>query len=242
MPEPRRLSTADAGFGAALERLLAFEATQDAAVERATGEILEAVRTRGDAALLEFTARFDRWTPASAASLQVPIEDARAALRDLPAGEREALELAAARIRTYHERQVQDSWRVDGGDGTVLGQQVTPIDRVGLYVPGGKAAYPSSVLMSAIAAKVAGVGELVMVTPTPDVFNMCLFALPMCVLFYVGIFAGYLLVLHRENRKFPWARVIKVTLIVLLAIAGMLYVAIAKYGYKIVPHWPFLKH
>jgi sec-independent protein translocase protein TatC len=80
------------------------------------------------------------------------------------------------------------------------------------------------------------------VTPTPDVFNMCLFALPMCVLFYVGIFAGYLLVLHRENRKFPWARVIKVTLIVLLAIAGMLYVAIAKYGYKIVPHWPFLKH
>jgi histidinol dehydrogenase len=168
VPEPRRLSTADAGFGAALERLLAFEATQDAAVERATGEILEAVRTRGDAALLEFTARFDRWTPASAASLQVPIEDARAALRDLPAREREALELAAARIRTYHERQVQDSWRVDGGDGTVLGQQVTPIDRVGLYVPGGKAAYPSSVLMSAIAAKVAGVGELVMVTPTPD--------------------------------------------------------------------------
>jgi histidinol dehydrogenase len=168
VPEPRRLSTADAGFGAALERLLAFEATQDAAVERATGEILEAVRTRGDAALVEFTARFDRWTPASAASLQVPIEDARAALRDLPAREREALELAAARIRTYHERQVQDSWRVDGGDGTVLGQQVTPIDRVGLYVPGGKAAYPSSVLMSAIAAKVAGVRELVMVTPTPD--------------------------------------------------------------------------
>jgi histidinol dehydrogenase len=168
VPEPRRLSTADAGFGAALERLLAFEATQDAAVERAIGEILEAVRTRGDAALVEFTARFDRWTPASAASLQVPIEDARAALRDLPAREREALELAAVRIRTYHERQVQDSWRVDGGDGTVLGQQVTPIDRVGLYVPGGKAAYPSSVLMSAIAAKVAGVRELVMVTPTPD--------------------------------------------------------------------------
>ena len=167
MPEPRRLSTADAGFGAALERLLAFEATQDAAVERATGEILEAVRTRGDAALVEFTARFDRWTPASAASLQVPVEDARAALRGLPAREREALELAVARIRTYHERQVQDSWRVDGGDGTVLGQQVTPIDRVGLYVPGGKAAYPSSVLMNALPAKVAGVAELVMVVPTP---------------------------------------------------------------------------
>jgi histidinol dehydrogenase len=166
--EPRRLSTADAGFEAALERLLAFEATQDEAVERATGEILEAVRTRGDAALVEFTARFDRWTPASAASLEVPVEDARAALRGLPAREREALEFAAERIRSYHERQVQVSWRVDGGDGTVLGQQVTPIDRVGLYVPGGKAAYPSSVLMSAIAAKVAGVPELVMVTPTPD--------------------------------------------------------------------------
>jgi histidinol dehydrogenase len=166
--ELRRLSTTDAGFDAALERLLAFEATQDEAVERATGEILEAVRTRGDAALVEFTARFDRWTPASAASLQVPAEDARAALRGLPAREREALEFAAQRIRSYHERQVQVSWRVDGGDGTVLGQQVTPIDRVGLYVPGGKAAYPSSVLMSAIAAKVAGVRELVMVTPTPD--------------------------------------------------------------------------
>jgi len=166
--ELRRLSSADAGFDAALERLLAFEATQDEAVERATGEILEEVRTRGDAALVEFTARFDRWTPASAASLQVPAEDARAALRGLPAREREALEFAAQRIRSYHERQVQVSWRVDGGDGTVLGQQVTPIDRVGLYVPGGKAAYPSSVLMSAIAAKVAGVRELVMVTPTPD--------------------------------------------------------------------------
>jgi histidinol dehydrogenase len=166
--EPRRLSSADAGFDAALERLLAFEATQDEAVELATAQILEAVRTRGDAALVEFTARFDRWTPASPASLQVPTEDARAALRELPTGQREALEFAAARIRSYHERQVQVSWRIDGGDGTVLGQQVTPIDRVGLYVPGGKAAYPSSVLMSAIAAKVAGVRELVMVTPTPD--------------------------------------------------------------------------
>jgi histidinol dehydrogenase len=168
VPEARRLSTRDAGFGAALERLLAFEAAQDEGVERATGEILEAVRTRGDAALLEYTARFDRWTPAGPEALGVPLAAAGEALRKLDPREREALEFAAARIRSYHERQVQESWRIDGGDGTVLGQQVTPIDRVGLYVPGGKAAYPSSVLMSAVAAKVAGVRELVMVTPTPD--------------------------------------------------------------------------
>ncbi|MGZ5040317.1 MAG: histidinol dehydrogenase [Usitatibacter sp.] len=168
MPEPRRLSTRDAGFEAALARLLAFEAAQDEGVERATAEILEAVRTRGDAALLEYTARFDRWSPASAQELAVPLGEAREALRALGAREREALEFAAARIRSSHERQVQESWRIDGGDGTVLGQQVTPLDRVGLYVPGGKAAYPSSVLMSAVAAKVAGVPELVMVTPTPD--------------------------------------------------------------------------
>lgn len=165
--ELRRLASTEAGFDAALAKLLAFESAQDEGVERATGEILEAVRSRGDAALVELTERFDRWKPRSAAALHVPLDDARAALRALPAGEREALEFAAARIRAYHERQLQDSWRVDGGDGTVLGQQVTPIDRVGMYVPGGKAAYPSSVIMGAIAAKVARVPELVMVTPTP---------------------------------------------------------------------------
>jgi histidinol dehydrogenase len=167
MVEARRLSTCDAGFEAELARLLAFEAAQDEGVERATAGILDAVRARGDAALIEYTERFDRWKPASAQALQVPLAQARAALQGLAAREREALEFAAARIRAYHEHQVQDSWRIDGGDGTVLGQQVTPLDRVGLYVPGGKAAYPSSVLMSAIAAKVAGVPELVMVTPTP---------------------------------------------------------------------------
>jgi histidinol dehydrogenase len=166
--EPRRLATDAPGFEAELARLLAFEAAQDERVERATAAILDDVRARGDAALLEYTARFDRWSPASAADLVVPLAEARAALDGLPAGEREALEIAAARIRAYHERQVLSSWRVDEGDGTVLGQQVTPLDRVGLYVPGGKAAYPSSVLMSAVAAKVAGVPELVMVTPTPD--------------------------------------------------------------------------
>ena len=167
MPEPRRLSSADAGFDAELERLLAFETAQDDGVERITADILEAVRERGDAALIELTARFDRWTPARAADLLVPLEVARAALRELPAAERAALEFAAGRIRTFHERQVQESWRVEDRDGTVLGQQVTPLDRVGMYVPGGKAAYPSSVIMGAIAAKVAGVPELVMVTPTP---------------------------------------------------------------------------
>jgi histidinol dehydrogenase len=167
MAEARRLSTRDAGFEAELVRLLAFEAAQDEGVERATAAILDAVRARGDAALIEYTERFDRWKPASARALQVPLAQARAALQGLDAREREALEFAAARIRAYHEHQVQDSWRIDGGDGTVLGQQVTPLDRVGLYVPGGKAAYPSSVLMSAVAAKVAGVPELIMVTPTP---------------------------------------------------------------------------
>jgi len=167
MAEPRRLSSADPGFEAELAKLLAFEAAQDERVERATAEILDAVQERGDAALMEFTARFDRWTPKDATELGVPMDRARAALAKLPAAVRDALELAADRIRTYHERQRQDSWRVAEADGTELGQQVTPLDRVGLYVPGGKAAYPSSVLMSAVAAKVAGVPELVMVTPTP---------------------------------------------------------------------------
>ncbi len=168
MAEVRRLDSTAAGFDAELEKLLAFESAQDEAVERATTEILAAVRARGDAALLEYTARLDRWTPSSAAALVVPPDAAGAALRALPAAQREALEFAAARIRAFHERQQQESWRIDAGDGTVLGQQVTPLDRAGLYVPGGKAAYPSSVLMSAVAAKVAGVRELIMVTPTPD--------------------------------------------------------------------------
>ena len=168
MVEPRRLSSDAPGFEEELARLLAFEAAQDEGVERATAQILEAVRTRGDAALLEYTERFDRWVPGSAEALVVAPAQARAALEGLPAQQREALAFAAGRIRAYHERQLQSSWQVDDGDGTVLGQRITPIDRVGLYVPGGKAAYPSSVLMSAIAAKVAGVPELVMVTPTPD--------------------------------------------------------------------------
>ncbi len=126
------------------------------------------MRESGDAALLECTRRFDRWSPAAAAALEIAPAEIRSARDALGANERAALETAAMRIRAYHEHQRQESWRMDEADGTMLGQQVTPIDRVGLYVPGGKAAYPSSVLMSAVAAKVAGVGELVMTTPTPD--------------------------------------------------------------------------
>ena len=168
MADVRRLSSTAAGFEAELARLLAFEGAQDDRVDRDTAAILDAVRARGDAALIEYTARFDRWTPAGMAELEVPLADARRALEHLPAAEADALRFAAARIRSYHERQRQDSWRAEEADGTVLGQQVTPLDRVGIYVPGGKAAYPSSVIMGAIAAKVAGVPELVMVTPTPD--------------------------------------------------------------------------
>ena len=167
MAEARRLASTDAGFESALASLLAFEAAADESVERATAEILEGVRRHGDEALIEYTARFDGWTPRSVRELEIPLAQARAALDKLPAAEREALEFAAARIRTYHERQRQESWRAAEADGTVLGQQVTPLDRVGMYVPGGKAAYPSSVIMGAVAAKVAGVPELVMVTPTP---------------------------------------------------------------------------
>ena len=168
MPEPRRLDSRDPGFATALDALLAFEAAQDDAVDRAVAQILDAVRLRGDEALLEFTRRFDRWNPGSASALEVDGAEARAALGRIGRPEREALETAAGRIRRYHEHQHLKGWRVEEPDGTVLGQQVTPLDRVGLYVPGGKAAYPSSVLMNAVAAKVAGVPELVMVVPTPD--------------------------------------------------------------------------
>ncbi len=167
MAEPRRLSTREPGFEAEFAKLLAFEAAQDEGVERATAAILDAVRLRGDAALAEFTQRFDRWSPRSGVDLEVPIEAAREALAALGAREREALEFAASRIRAYHARQVQESWSFEDSEGALLGQRITPLDRVGLYVPGGKAAYPSSVLMTAIAAKVAGVRELVMATPTP---------------------------------------------------------------------------
>jgi histidinol dehydrogenase len=164
----RRLDALSAEFEREFAKLIAFESAQDESVERATAQIIDDVRARGDAALVEYTARFDRWKPASAQALEVPLAQARAALDKLPKAEREALAFAADRIRAYHERQRQESWRMQEADGTMLGQKITPLDRAGLYVPGGKAAYPSSVLMNAVAAKVAGVPELVMVTPTPD--------------------------------------------------------------------------
>ncbi|ALM87212.1 histidinol dehydrogenase [Bordetella sp. N] len=163
-----RLDARDPGFASALRTLLAFEATEDESIDRAAADILHAVRTRGDDAVLEYTRRFDRVQADSMAALEIPKDSWHAALTSLPTAQREALEAAAARVRAYHERQRGETWTYTEADGTVLGQKITPLDRVGLYVPGGKAAYPSSVLMNAIPAKVAGVPELIMVTPTPD--------------------------------------------------------------------------
>ncbi|WP_258129570.1 histidinol dehydrogenase [Achromobacter anxifer] len=163
-----RLDSRDPGFKSALSTLLAFEATEDESIDRAAAGILADVRARGDAALVEYTQRFDRMPGASAQTLEIPKAEWQAALAALPAAQRNALEAAAERVRSYHERQRAETWTYTDADGTMLGQQVTPLDRVGLYVPGGKAAYPSSVLMNAIPAKVAGVQELIMVTPTPD--------------------------------------------------------------------------
>ena len=163
----RRLSSAEAGFDAALAALTRYEAAQDAAVESSVRAIVEDVRARGDAALLEYTRRFDRVEAESVAALEIPRAEMDAALAGLPAARAQALREAAARVRAYHERQLAQSWQYTEADGTVLGQRVTPLERAGLYVPGGKAAYPSSVLMNALPAKVAGVAELVMVSPTP---------------------------------------------------------------------------
>jgi histidinol dehydrogenase len=162
-----RLSTRDADFDARLAALLAFENTQDQRIDDAVAGILADVRARGDAAVLEYTRKFDRVEADSMAALEVSRADLGKAVGSLPAARREALEQAAARIRAYHERQPVASWHYTEADGTTLGQKVTPLDRVGVYVPGGKAAYPSTVLMNSLPAKVAGVGEILMVVPTP---------------------------------------------------------------------------
>ena len=167
MNEIARLSTRDADFDARLARLTRFDAAQDETVDQTVAEILAAVKSRGDAAVLEYTARFDGVRAGALAELELPRGLLNRARDGLPAAEREALEQAALRVRHYHEKQLAQSWQYSEADGTVLGQKVTPLDRVGLYVPGGKAAYPSSVLMNALPAKVAGVAELVMVVPTP---------------------------------------------------------------------------
>jgi histidinol dehydrogenase len=168
MPEITRLNSQDAGFDAALEKLLDYEQTSDVAVETVVRDIINDVRNRGDVALIEYTERFDRRSVSSAAELEIPLAVCRQALERIPVEQREALELASTRVRDYAVHQRLESWSYTEADGTLLGQQVTPMDRAGLYVPGGKAAYPSSVLMNAIPAKVAGVAELIMVVPTPD--------------------------------------------------------------------------
>ncbi|ANN69305.1 histidinol dehydrogenase [Bordetella bronchialis] len=163
-----RLDSRDPGFASALSSLLAFEAAQDESIDRAAADILADVRHRGDAALLEYTRRFDRVQADTVQALEIPRDSWDAALASLPAAQRQGLEAAARRVRAYHEKQRGQTWTYTEPDGTMLGQKITPLDRVGLYVPGGKAAYPSSVLMNAIPAKVADVPELIMVTPTPD--------------------------------------------------------------------------
>ncbi|WP_313482329.1 histidinol dehydrogenase [Stutzerimonas kunmingensis] len=163
----RRLNAADADFARHLDHLLSWESVSDDGVNERVLEIIKAVRERGDAALVELTQRFDGLQVASMADLILPRARLEQALERITPAQREALEIAAERVRSYHERQKQDSWTYTEADGTVLGQKVTPLDRAGLYVPGGKASYPSSVLMNAIPAKVAGVPEVVMVVPTP---------------------------------------------------------------------------
>ncbi len=164
----QRLSTASGDFWSRLDALLAWESVSDEQVMQTVRGILDDVRQRGDAAVIEYTNRFDRLSASSMADLTLSAAQLEAALAAIPADQRQALEAAAARLEAYHRHQKMESWEYTEPDGTVLGQQVTPLDRAGLYVPGGKATYPSSVLMNAIPAKVAGVEEIVMVVPTPD--------------------------------------------------------------------------
>ncbi|MGK0501215.1 MAG: histidinol dehydrogenase, partial [Oceanicoccus sp.] len=164
----RKLSTNSPEFDQQLDDLLAWSSVSDATVAKTVEEILSHVRERGDVAVVEYTNQFDHRKVSSIDELLVSPEELSQALEDLPVDQRNALEVAAVRVRDYHTRQVQASWQFTEEDGTVLGQKVTAMDRVGLYVPGGKASYPSSVLMNAIPAKVAGVEEIIMVVPAPS--------------------------------------------------------------------------
>jgi histidinol dehydrogenase len=168
--KPLRLSSAAADFGAQLRERLHWSASTDAQVEQSVAAILSDVQQRGDAAVLEYTRRFDALDAGSISALELKQGELKAAFDALPPAQREALQAAARRVRSYHEAQKKaagESWSYRDDDGSLLGQKVTPLDRVGIYVPGGKAAYPSSVLMNAIPAHVAGVGEIIMVVPTP---------------------------------------------------------------------------
>ena len=166
----RQLATTSADFEAEFARVLHWSAETDAAIEQRVADILADVEMRGDAAVLEYTQRFDGLAAKSMAELEITQDELKAALAQITPAQRSALEAAAARVRDYHQRQLEAcgrSWSYRDADGTLLGQKVTPLDRVGIYVPGGKAAYPSSVLMNAVPAHVAGVGEIIMVVPTP---------------------------------------------------------------------------
>ncbi|HEX7867804.1 MAG TPA: histidinol dehydrogenase [Variovorax sp.] len=167
---PARLSTTSASFDAEFKARLQWSADADAAIEKVVADILADVQTRGDVAVLEYTNRFDKLDAKTLSELELTQAELKAAFESLPAAQRDALEAAARRVRSYHEAQKKasgESWSYRDADGTLLGQKVTPLDRVGIYVPGGKAAYPSSVLMNAIPAHVAGVAEIIMVVPTP---------------------------------------------------------------------------
>ena len=168
MIQIKRFNSTDSDFNSRLDKLLAFENAQDDAVDVTVASILADIRSRKDAALIEYTNRFDRLAIQSAKDLELTQDQLQHSLATLPDAERTALQQAAERVRSYHEKQPLSSWQYTDADGTLLGQKVTALDRVGLYVPGGKASYPSSVLMNAIPAKVAGVQELIMVVPTPD--------------------------------------------------------------------------
>jgi len=163
----RRIKAGEGDFDQQLKQMLAWESVSDTAVNQRVEEILAQVREQGDAAVVDLTNRFDATTAVNMADLELSQERLQQALKTVTDEQREALETAAKRVRDYHERQVASSWQYQESDGTLLGQQVTPMDRVGIYVPGGKAAYPSSVLMNAMPAKVAGVSEIIMVVPTP---------------------------------------------------------------------------
>ena len=182
MADIRKLSTTDGDFDAQLEQLLAWESVSDDAVNDVVKQVIADIRSRGDLALMDFTNRFDGWEAKVPSDLAVSVERLKQAWEGLSAEQQQALQHAADRVKAYAEHQKMDSWQYTEADGTVLGQKVTPLDRVGLYVPGGKAAYPSSVLMNALPAKVAGVKELVMVVPTPrgEVNELVLAAAHVC--------------------------------------------------------------
>ena len=168
MVDITRLDSSSADFWSQLDELLAWESVSDDKVNSVVREVLHEVKSRGDAAVVEYTNKFDRLTASSMAELTIDASQLEAAAKSIPADQRKALELAAERLRSYHQHQKMETWSYTEADGTMLGQQVTPLDRVGVYVPGGKATYPSSVLMNVIPAHVAGVDEIIMVVPTPD--------------------------------------------------------------------------